>query len=467
MATELAVASRGAFGLSPQQYSKAGGTSIGQSLPGSPTWHWFSATQVGFGVAQMMGGLPPAIARGLISRGLYKSGFAAGGGIELVPSLQNDFGFLLHALSGIFGYGVIADSQLAATHGAYPNVTGSATGCHVHTWVPDADDSRLGYSNARKLLPGVNKAASLGEVVSDVRVSGAVFNIPNSGILSATIGFAGITPSLANAPSWAPVYDDEKFGVVSSTDSFVSFEINGSFVAAPCVGAQITMDNGLNTQLRRIGSPYLFGMPSLSRATAIRATVAIDTTSGAGWELYTWILANAAKSSATAPSLTPYQADVHLRVASPFTVITGAPYAFEFLSIAGNCAFGLADQVPLRAGGTVFLTLDIVPQATVGVSDYATEVVATGGSSTTVVKAAAGWTPNQYIGYTAIVESATTDIVGEARTVLSNDATTLTFDSDDPFSATITAADVVQLYPPAWMLRLQNGTASYSWPTTT
>ena len=58
----------------------------------------------------------------------------------------------------------------------------------------------------------------------------------------------------------------------------------------------------------------------------------------------------------------------------------------------------------------------------------ATSVTATGGSTSTLVKTAAGWTTNQFAGaYALMTGGATTANIGEAIQIASNDATTLTF----------------------------------------
>lgn len=464
---ELAVASQGAFGITPQQYDKSEATCKGIALPGSPTWHWFSATRVGFGLSQVMAGLPPAVAQSILPRGMYKDGVFAGGAVELIPSLENDFGWLLLALSGIYGYGVHGDvtdgAYLGAVKGvALPTIDTGVPGTYVHVFTPEADRTRLPYVTARKKLPSPNAATSLGIQVSDCRVTGAVFNIPASGVMSSVLGLAGITPSFDNAPAWMPSYDAEKFPVCSAEDSFVTFEINGSFIEAPVVGATLTLDNGIvpPNQMRVVGSPYAFDLPALGpRVASIRATILIDTTTGAGYELFTYIMANAALASASTWSSTPYKADVHLRVVSPFMAHSDNPYTFEFLTVGGNCVFSLADNLPLQAGGPVALTLDLTP---VEITAADVDDTASSGSTTTLTKTAAGWTIGEYVGWTLAIDAAAAP-GGESRIVTSNTANTLTIDANYPFSVAISTHDF-RLLPPPWLIQLQNAVTEYVWP---
>lgn len=76
----------------------------------------------------------------------------------------------------------------------------------------------------------------------------------------------------------------------------------------------------------------------------------------------------------------------------------------------------------------------------------ANDQIATGGSTTTFVKTGAGWVVDQWAGAWVHVKVATqAGIVGLFREVLSNTATTLTFVNALP--ATVTAADVIDIYP--------------------
>lgn len=69
--------------------------------------------------------------------------------------------------------------------------------------------------------------------------------------------------------------------------------------------------------------------------------------------------------------------------------------------------------------------------------------VATGGSTTTIVKAAAGWTVNAYQGLYVRMMSGTAANIGNIRLIASNDATTLTLDSAMP--AAVVNTDVFEI----------------------
>jgi hypothetical protein len=85
---------------------------------------------------------------------------------------------------------------------------------------------------------------------------------------------------------------------------------------------------------------------------------------------------------------------------------------------------------------TTFLTTNAPKAGTVtGVQ------TATGGSTTTVIKAAAGWTVDGLIGAYVFIRSG--PAIGDARKVIDNDATTLTV--DPPFSAAVANTNTFEI----------------------
>lgn len=73
----------------------------------------------------------------------------------------------------------------------------------------------------------------------------------------------------------------------------------------------------------------------------------------------------------------------------------------------------------------------------------ATSVTATGGSTTTIIKTAAGWTVSQFAGAYVLGKSGTAGNIGQVREVLSNDATTLTLAGALP--AAVVSTDVWEI----------------------
>lgn len=69
--------------------------------------------------------------------------------------------------------------------------------------------------------------------------------------------------------------------------------------------------------------------------------------------------------------------------------------------------------------------------------------VATGGSTTTVVKTAAGWTASAFVGAYVRMTGGTAANVGQIREIASNDATTLTV--SQAFPSAVTAADTFEI----------------------
>lgn len=74
-----------------------------------------------------------------------------------------------------------------------------------------------------------------------------------------------------------------------------------------------------------------------------------------------------------------------------------------------------------------------------------TSVTATGGSTSTLVKSGAGWTTNEHAGKYLAMRSGTAANVGSVVKVLSNDATTLTFETGQTMPSAVASGDVGEL----------------------
>jgi len=211
---EVQVASQGALGLGFQ-------VNKGTEQETAGDFRWYQWSRVGLGAQQMLANLPLAIASTILPRGQYKDGLGMAGMAELVPSLEEDFAWLLRIAHGVEAYAVIEDYAMTSVFG--DTELTSLTGANVHTFVPGTDRTELPWFTTRKLLPNAAAAAELGEITRDCRLTGLVLNFPNTGIITAQIGIAGIEPKWDLNPAWLPTYDEEYFAVVADTDSFVSF----------------------------------------------------------------------------------------------------------------------------------------------------------------------------------------------------------------------------------------------------
>lgn len=74
-----------------------------------------------------------------------------------------------------------------------------------------------------------------------------------------------------------------------------------------------------------------------------------------------------------------------------------------------------------------------------------TSVTATGGTTGTAIKAAAGWTVNEHAGKYLAARSGTAANIGSVVQVASNDATTLTFTTGQTMPAAVASGDVLEL----------------------
>lgn len=228
---EVQVASQGALGLGFQ-------VNKGTVQETAGNYRWYQWSRVGLGAQQMLANLPLAIASTILPRGQYKDGLGMAGMAELVPSLEEDFAWLLRCSHGVESCATIADYAMTNIYG--DTELTALTGAYVHTFVPGTDRSELPWFTTRKLLPNATAAAELGEVTRDCRLTGIVVNFPNTGIITAQIGIAGIEPSWSLNPAWLPGYDEEYFAVVADSDSFASFPDWTQAATATGTGTDLT-----------------------------------------------------------------------------------------------------------------------------------------------------------------------------------------------------------------------------------
>ncbi|GAF90770.1 unnamed protein product, partial [marine sediment metagenome] len=157
-----------------------------------------------------------------------------------------DFAWLLRIAHGVESYAVIANFAMTGVFG--DTELTSVTGAYVHTFVPGVDRTELPWFTTRKLLPNPVAAAELGEITRDCRLTGLVVNFPNTGIITAQIGIAGIEPKWDLNPAWLPGYDKEYFAVVADTASFATFPDWSETATADGDGTTLTfVDSSLAT----------------------------------------------------------------------------------------------------------------------------------------------------------------------------------------------------------------------------
>lgn len=228
---EVAVPAEGSLGLAPQ-------TGKGVEQVTASEYRWFMWTGIGFGAAQMMDNLPPAIAASILPRGQFKSMLFGAGDVAFVPSLEKDLYFLLRMVHGKNSVATQTDVKLDTEYGERALV--AETGVNVHTFVPDEKRTRLPWATAARKLPNPVSANELEEITRDVKGAALVLNVPGLGILTAQMSLVGIEPRWA-APSFVPSYDREIFAAVNESSCFVSLPDYAKEYTTTAVGTTLTI----------------------------------------------------------------------------------------------------------------------------------------------------------------------------------------------------------------------------------
>ena len=113
----------------------------------------------------------------------YKAGYIIGGGVEMMPRLEDSVGWLLYSALGDHSVG-------AAVDGVYP-----------HTFVPDSTDKSLvNWLSLRKYIPQTEGDAStdLGELYTDCKPTNLTLTLPNDMPITARWDFMGRTFTLVD-----------------------------------------------------------------------------------------------------------------------------------------------------------------------------------------------------------------------------------------------------------------------------
>lgn len=151
------------------------------------------------------------------------------------------------------------------------------------------------------------------------------------------------------------------------------------------------------------------------------------------------VLQNAAATgNGTAIDLRGVTREVTVYIEGSGAVTAGAVQleTADSISYSGTwAALGTATTVVAGAILTVLKTGCFKAfRARISTNVLGTTGTATGGSVSTVVKAAAGWTIDKFIGCTVTMTGGTAGNIGQVRTVVDNDATTLYVSPNFPFA---------------------------------
>ena len=310
-------------------------------------FHYFAMTNCDFGPVQGAGALPPETGATAFTRGYFKTGVAAAGGMDIVPRLENRIGWLLEAACGD------SSSYLAQTIDQVIAGAGATGGVNTHLFgLMDGNEFYIPYLTVHRRLPHDTAANRLGEIFQDCRIMGLRIDAVPAGVVrmrADMIGRAKASTTWDKAHTWGPrTYDADGTFMVTSCSGYVELNVTGGTPAAPTrfdVGATtVALVNNLlpPDQTRRIGSPHPKDFPNLSRALTLTTIIYIE-----DYDVY-----EQAFAGAMAPvvdglwSCDALEGNFDIELASQEQIgATGEEYKMRILTLAGNVKWNVA---PLR-----------------------------------------------------------------------------------------------------------------------
>lgn len=304
-----------------------------QLVSADANFYYYALTGIQLAPVKGMDVLQPEISGRALPSGVFSTGAWAGGGVSMIPRLDNRFGW---ALLAAFGEVLTTADTTIEHHTDLGGTPGSDTGIHTHKFRFESDDQYfVPWLSLRRMLPHTTAAERVGEIFQDGHVASLMFGAQAAAPLVAQMGFLARvkqTDYVFNAnPSWAAAtYDGfHNFGV-TNCDGFVM--VNG--VEFKAVGVSIALANQLlpPQQSLHIGSMHPLDFPCLGRALQVTATFLVE-----DWDLYVSMFAgeNVDVSTPTSANVgcPVYTADLDVMIASQELIgATAEPYRIRVRS---------------------------------------------------------------------------------------------------------------------------------------
>jgi len=291
---------------------------------------------------------PPEIGGSPVPSFAYKAGYVPAGGATIYPRLEDTFGWL--------GYGVMGGVTTLTGDGVGEN---PPVGVNDHKFHFAADEGYVPWMSARKLIPGGDGVAALGEQYLDMKMIGFGMNIMNDAPPSARVDLMGRDFEIEEDPNanwtWENTY--EAFESLP-----VGAEVGGYFKVPdfsadelPLVGAAVNVQNAPED----IRQAKVYGSPMLEDITIIQRAVTIDAV--VKWSdpaLYRSILTGS--SSGTTWTAQPWTSDFDMLAVSPANIPTQSiPYHLRLQAakviwqVNGGIRLAGNQALTMRLTGTV------------------------------------------------------------------------------------------------------------------
>jgi hypothetical protein len=307
-------------------------------------WYKVRAPRISLGTVQDQQTFPLEVGGTLTPTGSFKQGYFFAGELDLIPRLEQAFGFLVKATLGVASTvtGKDADGNV---------VVGVNT--HIFRFDPAAPSAQP-WMAVRRVVPGASAGQKLGELGFDCKIQSLDFTVPAKGKVAASMSMMGRDVNYDDASTW--VYENEFEDSTSSPDAGRGqFKIGG--VQYPIIGAQLSISNGLSTpdQEMVIGDFRPDDFIALTRGATIRIVYKYENP-----DLYKKILTGAANGTEwsslpfivnTAGAVFAFDA----RFQSPALIgATNVPY--EMRIRANRVTWAVDRPIELQAGGIITQT---------------------------------------------------------------------------------------------------------------
>lgn len=339
--SQMIIGTRGRFGI-----LKQAAFDTPQVLDAN--FHYFPFTSCDYGPVDATAALPLEAGGPALIRSMYKTGAIFAGGLNLVPRLDNRFGWLLEAAVG--DASTFADMTIAQ------HIAGAGTnvGCYTHqflftsaslgtTW---GDQFELPYLTTHRYLPSQTSGDDVGEISQDACVTSLVLDVGAAGIAGAQVGFLGRAKGTTLwdiNPGWSlPSYDDTDAFITSSCSGSVQITVNGgvpgTLATLNATRATLNLTNMLlpPQRARVIGSPYQVDHPNLGRSATIQIPFLV-----ADYDVYVQSFGGPANPvTDTGWSCVPLDGNVDISLQSADLIpgtATAAYYQLRFRTINNNC----------------------------------------------------------------------------------------------------------------------------------
>lgn len=363
----MTIAAQGSIVSFAVQSAKIGSGVFSQ---GGQTWYKMRTPAHDLGTVQDQQVFPLETGGPLTPSGTYKQGVFYGGTIDMIPRIEDSFGWILKSTMG----------QVSSVTGKDADgTTVAGVNTHIFRFDPTNEASQP-WMAWRRLIPGVNTAANFGETGYDCKVAAMRFTVPNQGKVAARAAVIGRAAVFETNPSWS--YSNANFEDTTTTPNvgFGQFKLGGT--TYPIIGASIDVTNGLSQvqQEMVVGSYNPDDFIALTRNATIRIVYKYENA-----DLYKKILGGSTGATEWTPNpfvdvsgggVFAFDARFKAGVNIP---TTSTPYE---LRIRGNrVSWSVDSAIQIQAGNMITQTFTGLLESPTDASSYL-EVVLMNGKTT-------------------------------------------------------------------------------------